>query len=76
MNVLNTQLQLLGLKAHVNTTEKGLIVSSDRVKEALGKTTTDIQAIMSYLFILTLLYGKMDIRESSLMGIKIHIHLF
>ncbi len=76
VNVLNTQLQLLGVDAHVNTTEKWLIVSSDITKEPLGEKTTDIQAIMSYLFVLTLLYGKMDVRASSLMGIKIHMHLF
>lgn len=76
VNILNTQLQLLGIKAHVNTTDKGLIVSWEHTENTIDAWTANIEAIMSYLFVLALLYGKLDIRESALMHIKIHIHLF
>jgi len=75
-NILNTQLQLIGLDAQIQKTDKGLIVSANPSQQAVTDTTTDIQTIMSYLFVLTLLYGKMDIKNNSLMSIKIHIHLF
>lgn len=75
VNVLNTQLHLLGIAARVNVTEKWLIVSSDSTAN-LWENNTDIDVIINYLFMLTLLYGKMDIRDTALMSIKIHIPLF
>lgn len=75
VNVLNTQLHLLGIAARVDVTEKWLIVSSDTTAH-VAENTTDIDAIVNYLFMLTLLYGKMDIRDTALMSIKIHIPLF
>ena len=76
IHILNTQLQLLGIKAHVNTTDKWLIVSGEHTDNTIDAWTANIEAIMSYLFVLALLYGKLDIRESALMHVKIHIHLF
>jgi hypothetical protein len=76
VNILNTQLQLLGIKAHVNTTDKWLIVSGEHTDNTMEAGTANIEAIMSYLFVLALLYGKLDIRESALMHVKIHVHLF
>jgi hypothetical protein len=55
---------------------KGLIVSWEHTENTIDAWTANIEAIMSYLFVLALLYGKLDIRESALMHIKIHIHLF
>lgn len=76
VNILNTQLQLLGIKAHVNTTDKWLVVSGEHTDNTMDAGAANIEAIMSYLFVLALLYGKLDIRESALMHVKIHIHLF
>lgn len=76
VNILNTQLQLLGIKAHVNATDKWLIVSWEHTENTIDAWTANVEAIMSYLFVLALLYGKFDIRESALMHVKIHIHLF
>ncbi len=76
IHILNTQLQLLGIKAHITTTDKGLIVSGEHTDNSIDAWTANIEAIMSYLFVLALLYGKLDIKESSLMHVKIHIHLF
>lgn len=76
VNILNTQLQILGIKAYVNTTDKWLIVSGERTDTVIDTWNADIEAIMSYLFVLALLYGKLDIRESALMHVKIHVHLF
>lgn len=76
VNILNTQLQLLGIKAYVNTTDKWLIVSGERTDDSIDAWNADIEAIMSYLFVLALLYGKLDIKESALMHVKIHVHLF
>lgn len=76
VNILNTQLHLLWLEAGVHKTEKWLIIDTQVVKNAIGSDTTNVDTIISYLFMLTLLYGKMDIKDTSLVGIKIHIHLF
>lgn len=76
IHILNTQLQLLGIKAHVNTTDKWLIVSGEHIDNPIDAWTANIEAIMSYFFVLALLYGKIDVRESALMHVKIHIHLF
>lgn len=76
VNVLNTQLHFLGVNAHVNVTEKWLVVSADTSPVGLSESTTDSTAIVSFLFMLTLLYGKMDIKDTSLMHITIHLPLF
>lgn len=75
VHILNTQLQILGIQAHIDATEKWLIVSSDQ-NGRIDQSTAEVEVIMSYLFVLALLYGKLDIRESSLMHVKIHVHLF
>jgi hypothetical protein len=76
INILNTQLQLLGIQANIYKTDKWLIVDTTIAKNTIESDITNIDTIISYLFVLTILYGKMDIKDTSLMGIKIHIHLF
>ncbi len=76
INILNTQLHMLGIGSKIHHTDKWLIVTSEHIQQYSSSDTNDIQAMMSYLFVLTLLYGKMDIKIDSLMSIKIHVHLF
>jgi len=66
----NKKLEILGIQATIEKTEKWCLIKGDiQAKEHRGKYT-------SFLFALTLLYGKMTIKNNELIGIKIHIPLF
>jgi len=66
----NKKLEILGIQATIEKTEKWCLIKGDiQAKEHRGEYA-------SFLFALTLLYGKLTIKNNELMGIKIHIPLF
>jgi len=70
IEAMNKKLEILGIQATIEKTEKWCLIKGDiQAKEHRGKYT-------SFLFALTLLYGKMTIKNHELIGIKIHIPLF
>lgn len=77
INILNHQLSMLGLGASTHKTEKWVIVQlPEKAQGSIGFDDANVNTTISFLFMLTLLYGKFDIREWALHNIKIHIPLF
>ena len=77
INILNHQLLILGLNISTHKTDKGVIVQlPEKSQGSIGFDDTNVNTTTSFLFMLTLLYGKFDIREWALHSIKIHIPLF
>jgi len=66
----NKILQTLGIKAQIEKTEKWFLIQGDIKKESQEIS------YLSFLYALTLLYGKIHRKNNELMSIKIHIPLF
>ncbi|MFZ2151310.1 MAG: hypothetical protein WAZ12_01540 [Candidatus Absconditicoccaceae bacterium] len=78
---LNIKLEKLGIDIKLEKNEKGIVVKSglDMYKKstaAIFDNDANIGNILSFLFGLVLIYGKMDIKNGEIIGIKIHIPLF
>jgi hypothetical protein len=69
-SALNEILFKLGTSLHVQNTDKGCIVQGEY------KPKEEKDQILSFLFGLTLVYGKLEIKKNSLNGIKVHLPLF
>lgn len=70
IEVTNKKLEQLGISAKIEKSEKWcLIIWNLEPKEYSGK-------YFSFLFALTLLYGRLDIKNNELITIKVHIPLF
>lgn len=77
INILNHQLTILGIKTQVHKTEKWLIVQlPDNANTNISFGDASMDAIISFLFVLSVLYGKLDIKQWLLHNCKIHIPLF
>lgn len=76
INILNTQLGLLKLPAKALQTEEGLIITTEREPQNNDNTLGTMHDIVSFLYILTLLYGKFDIKDGLLHSAAIHMPLF
>ncbi|MCX6822673.1 MAG: hypothetical protein NTX91_01575 [candidate division SR1 bacterium] len=63
-------------KCEIKKTSKGAMVELQHAKEDRTNEKPQIEDILSYLFGLTLIYGKFDAKKGELASIKIQIPLF
>lgn len=69
-SLLNENLFKLGTKTHIQSTDKGYILQWEI------NPTEEKKQLLSYLFGLVLVYGKLEIKKNSLNSIKVHLPLF
>lgn len=63
-------------KCELKKTEKGVMVELQHETQEMTKNTEQTDTILSYLFGLVIMYGKLDAKKGELSSIKIQLPLF
>lgn len=79
VDIVNKKLEKLGIDCKLIKSEKGIIVDKIQSNENIMFSINHLEwknSIINFLFGLVLIYGKMEIKNNELIGIKIHLPLF
>ncbi len=79
VDIINKKLEKLGIDWKLIKSEKGIIVDKIQSNENTIPRINHLEwknSIINFLFGLVLIYGKMEIKNNELIGIKIHLPLF
>lgn len=75
-NILQNQLSLLDIPATVSLVDDSYVAVSSSTKGSLEYDKNNMWPLMSFLYILTLIYGKFTIQQDCLHSATIHMPLF
>jgi len=75
-NILQNQLSLLDIPATVSVFDDAYVAISSSTKSVLEYDKNNMAPLLSFLYILTLIYGKFTIQQDCLHSATIHMPLF
>jgi hypothetical protein len=79
VEIVNKKLEILAIGLKLIKSEKGIIVDKMKSNKGIIPNINNAawkNSIISFLFGLILIYGKMEIKNNELIGLKIHLPLF